>query len=96
MAVVTDIDAGLQKHYERLYKKVHGVNDPATLDEISEGRAILGLGTSGKNVIEHLHGVKFEKPLTRMRETIDILHAFWAGERLEPRDEARDHLVSSA
>ena len=35
MMDVTDIDAGLQKHYERLYKKVHGVNDPATLDEIS-------------------------------------------------------------
>jgi len=44
----------------------------ATLDEISEGRAILGLGTSGKNVVENFHGVTYEKPLTRLRETIGI------------------------
>ena len=41
----------------------------ATLDEISEGRAILGLGTSGKLVVENFHGVPYEKPLTRLRET---------------------------
>jgi len=35
MMDVSDIDAGLEKHYARLYKKMHGVNDPATLDEIS-------------------------------------------------------------
>src|SRR5215510_15259862 len=34
----------------------------ATLDEISEGRAILGLGTSGKLVIENFHGVTYRKP----------------------------------
>src|SRR5260221_4735041 len=56
----------------------------ATLDEISGGRAILGLGTSGKNVVENFHGVPYEKPLTRLRETIGILRALWRGERLEP------------
>ena len=35
MMDVSDIDAGLEKHYARLYKKMHGVNDPTTLDEIS-------------------------------------------------------------
>src|SRR5262249_42021461 len=40
----------------------------ATLDEISEGRAILGLGTSGKLVIENFHGVPYRKPLTRLKE----------------------------
>ncbi|HVM97160.1 MAG TPA: LLM class flavin-dependent oxidoreductase, partial [Candidatus Acidoferrales bacterium] len=40
----------------------------ATLDEISEGRVILGLGTSGKIVVENFHGVPYKKPLTRMRE----------------------------
>ncbi len=56
----------------------------ATLDEISEGRAIIGLGTSGKLVIENFHGVPYEKPLTRLRETIGILRALWRGERLSP------------
>ena len=56
----------------------------ATLDEISEGRVILGLGTSGKKVIENLHGQKFEKPLTRMRETVGIVNALLAGKRLSP------------
>jgi len=56
----------------------------ATLDEISEGRAIIGLGTSGKLVIENFHGVPYHKPLTRLRDTIGILRALWAGERLTP------------
>jgi len=56
----------------------------ATLDEISEGRAILGLGTSGKNVVENFHGVPYEKPLTRLKETIGICQALWRGDRLSP------------
>lgn len=56
----------------------------ATLDEISEGRAILGLGTSGKLVIENFHGVAYEKPLTRLRETVGICRALWRGDRLTP------------
>ena len=56
----------------------------ATLDEISGGRAILGLGTSGKNVVENFHGVKYEKPLTRLKETIGIAQALWRGDRLAP------------
>ncbi|MGA2412026.1 MAG: LLM class flavin-dependent oxidoreductase [Candidatus Binataceae bacterium] len=51
----------------------------ATLDELSEGRAIIGLGTSGPNVIEHFHGVKFNPPLTRMREYVDIINHLIAG-----------------
>ncbi len=56
----------------------------ATLDEISEGRAIIGLGTSGKLVVENFHGVPYAKPLTRLRETIGIMRALWRGERLRP------------
>jgi F420-dependent oxidoreductase-like protein len=56
----------------------------ATLDEISEGRAVLGLGTSGKTVVENFHGVPYQKPLTRLRETIGICRALWRGERLTP------------
>jgi alkanesulfonate monooxygenase SsuD/methylene tetrahydromethanopterin reductase-like flavin-dependent oxidoreductase (luciferase family) len=56
----------------------------ATLDEISEGRVILGLGTSGKIVVENFHGVPYRKPLTRLTETIEILRALWRGDRLVP------------
>jgi len=44
----------------------------ATLDELSGGRMIAGFGTSGHQVVEHFHGVKFEPSLTRMREVIEI------------------------
>jgi F420-dependent oxidoreductase-like protein len=56
----------------------------ATLDEISEGRAILGLGTSGRGVVENLHGVPYRKPLTRLRDTVRIVRALLRGERLSP------------
>lgn len=55
----------------------------ALLDQISGGRTIFGLGSSGANVIEHFHGVPFEKPLRRIRETVEIFDMLIAGERLE-------------
>lgn len=55
----------------------------ATLDEISGGRFRLGLGTSGARVIEDFHGVKFSHPLTRLRETIQIIRLLLAGERVD-------------
>ena len=53
-----------------------------SLDIISKGRATLGLGTSGKLVIEEWHGVKYEKPLQRTREYIDIIRLALAGQRV--------------
>src|SRR5438093_4482189 len=53
------------------------------LDRMSEGRFFLGLGTSGQLVVEDLHGEKFHKPLTRMREYIDIMRKAARGERLD-------------
>jgi alkanesulfonate monooxygenase SsuD/methylene tetrahydromethanopterin reductase-like flavin-dependent oxidoreductase (luciferase family) len=50
-----------------------------TLDEFSGGRMIIGLGTSGPQVIEHFHGVPFNPPLTRMRETVEIINMLMAG-----------------
>lgn len=55
----------------------------ATLDELSGGRMIAGFGTSGANVIEHFHGVKFEPSLTRMRETIEIFNLILKHEPLK-------------
>ncbi|MFQ5698735.1 MAG: LLM class flavin-dependent oxidoreductase [Myxococcota bacterium] len=55
----------------------------ATLDELSGGRMIIGLGTSGHRVIEHFHGVPFQRPLTRLREYVEIINTLMRGERLE-------------
>ncbi len=54
----------------------------ATLDELSGGRVIIGLGTSGDRVIEHWHGEKFEKPLQRVKEYCEIINLIVSGERL--------------
>jgi len=53
-----------------------------TLDEISSGRAIAGLGTSGKLVIEEFHGIPFERSATRLRETIEIMRMLFASQPL--------------
>ena len=49
-----------------------------TLDHLSGGRLILGLGVSGPQVVEGWYGQPFAKPLARMREYIGILRAIWA------------------
>src|SRR6266550_3374388 len=51
------------------------------MDRMSGGRFFLGLGTSGRLVIEDFHGEKFAKPLTRMREYIDIVRKAARGAR---------------
>ncbi|MBM3221462.1 MAG: LLM class F420-dependent oxidoreductase [Candidatus Rokubacteria bacterium] len=53
-----------------------------SLDAMSKGRFILGLGVSGPQVIEGWHGVPFSRPLARMRETIEIVRRAIRGERL--------------
>jgi len=54
----------------------------AGLDHISGGRAILGLGASGPQVIEGWHAVPYDKPLARTREIIDICRRVWRRELL--------------
>src|ERR1700719_38009 len=49
-----------------------------TLDHLSGGRMILGLGVSGPQVVEGWYGQSFAKPLARMREYVGILRAIWA------------------
>jgi F420-dependent oxidoreductase-like protein len=55
----------------------------AGLDALSGGRAILGLGASGPQVIEGFHGVPYDKPVARTREIIEICRTVWRRERLE-------------
>ncbi len=54
----------------------------ATIDEISEGRFILGIGTSGLKVIEGFHGRPFAKPLTQTRDVIRVVRTLLAGGKL--------------
>jgi F420-dependent oxidoreductase-like protein len=49
-----------------------------TLDHLSQGRLILGLGASGPQVVEGWYGQPFAKPLARTREYIGILRDIWA------------------
>jgi F420-dependent oxidoreductase-like protein len=60
-----------------------------TLSAVSGGRFLLGLGASGPQVVEGLHGRPFARPLGRMRETIEIVRLAFAGEAL--RYSGRDH-----
>src|SRR4051794_22306799 len=47
----------------------------AGLDNVSQGRAIIGLGASGPQVIEGFHGVPYDKPLGRTREIIELIRS---------------------
>ncbi len=51
-----------------------------TLDHLSGGRHLLGLGVSGPQVVEGWYGAKFPKPLARTREYIDVVRQVWARE----------------
>ena len=53
-----------------------------SMQALSGGRFILGIGTSGPQVMEGWHGVRFDKPVTRTRETIEIIRMISSGERL--------------
>jgi len=53
-----------------------------TLSNLSGGRFLLGLGASGPQVIEGLHGVSFHRPLARMRETVEIVRRVLRGDRI--------------
>lgn len=54
-----------------------------TVDALSKGRLILGLGASSTAIVEDLHGYAFERPLSRMREYIRIIRTATSGGRIE-------------
>jgi F420-dependent oxidoreductase-like protein len=61
----------------------------ATLDELSGGRAIAGLGVSHKPVVEHWFGQSIDKPLAEMREYVAIVRAIFQGEDPPPGEKFR-------
>jgi len=54
----------------------------ATVDTISNKRLVLGLGTSTKPLIEDFHGDKFEKPVKRMKECVEIIRLILTGKQI--------------
>jgi len=53
-----------------------------TLHDLTGGRFVLGLGASGPQVVEGLHGVRYTTPLSRLRETVEICRMIFAGEKV--------------
>ena len=58
-----------------------------TLHDLTGGRFALGLGASGPQVVEGLHGVRYAKPLSRLRETVEICRMIFAGEKVQYQGE---------
>ncbi|PHY09081.1 MAG: LLM class flavin-dependent oxidoreductase [Nitrosarchaeum sp.] len=54
----------------------------ATVDTLSNGRLILGLGTSSAPIVEDFHGYKFENPVLRMKEYIEIIRLTLSGKQV--------------
>ncbi|MCV0372555.1 MAG: LLM class flavin-dependent oxidoreductase [Nitrosarchaeum sp.] len=55
----------------------------ATVDTLSKGRLLLGLGTSSVPIVEEFHGYKFENPVQRMKEYVEIIRLALSGNKME-------------
>jgi probable F420-dependent oxidoreductase len=55
----------------------------AALADVSDGRFVLGLGVSSNVIVERWNGIPFERPLARMRSTVDYVRTVLAGERAD-------------
>lgn len=74
------IGAGILPVYTRTPALI--AQTAAGVDALSGGRCMLGLGTSGPQVVEGFHGVPFDMPLARLRETVSVCRTVWAREPL--------------
>ena len=55
----------------------------AGVDYLSDGRAMLGLGASGPQVVEGFHGLPYTAPVARTREVIEICRQVWRREKVQ-------------
>jgi len=51
----------------------------ATIDTLSNGRLVLGLGTSSESIVQDWHGLEFDQPVQRMREYVEIIRLIMSG-----------------
>ena len=75
------IGAGILNVYSRTPGAL--LQTAAGLDNVSGGRAVIGLGASGPQVIEGFHGLPYDRPLTRTREVIEVLRMGLRHEKLD-------------
>jgi alkanesulfonate monooxygenase SsuD/methylene tetrahydromethanopterin reductase-like flavin-dependent oxidoreductase (luciferase family) len=68
----------------------------AGLDYVSGGRFTLGLGASGPQVVEGFHGVRYDAPLGRLREIVEICRMVWRRERVDRDQPAAGHARGAA
>ena len=54
-----------------------------TVDQLSGGRVVIGLGASAPGAIERFHGVKFERPFARIREAVELIRLYWSRQRFD-------------
>ena len=59
----------------------------ATVDTISNGRLIIGLGTSSQSIVEEFHGTPFVAPIQRMKEYVEIIKLLLSGEKIDYQGE---------
>ena len=76
---------GIGTHIATMFSRTPAMTaqSAASLDTISGGRLTLGLGTSGPIVVENWHGQRWEQPLQRTREFIEIVRLALSGERVD-------------
>ncbi len=55
----------------------------ATIDSITNGRMVLGLGTSSLPIVQEFHGYNFEKPVQRMTEYVDVIRKIVSGKKID-------------
>ena len=83
LAAVTEriqLGSGILNAYSRTPAAL--AQTAAGIDWLSGGRSMLGLGTSGPQVIEGFHGIPFESPVQRITEIIEICRKVWRREPL--------------
>src|SRR6478752_5127077 len=73
-----EIGAGILNVFSRTPSAL--LQTAAGLDNVSGGRAVIGLGASGPQVIEGFHGLPYDRPLGRTREIIDVCRQVWKRE----------------
>ena len=61
----------------------------ATIDLLTGGRMLAGIGASGPQVVEGWHGVPYGKPVTRAREYVEIMRTIW--KREQPLEHHGEH-----
>lgn len=81
VAATSDVDLGVAVAPAQTRSPWLLAATAATLSHLSDGRFTLGIGSSSETIIEEWSGLPFERPLTRVRETVEVVRTILSGER---------------